>query len=89
VLVAIGGHIAGSRKVAATGIAILFVATALLILGAYAAYQDDSGDPRPKCDDRWAADGRCAQPAGAVRKSSRARAAVAISARSICARNGS
>jgi len=51
VLVAIGGHIAGSRKVAATGIAILFVATALLILGAYAAYQDDSGDSRPKCDD--------------------------------------
>lgn len=51
VLVAIGGHLAGSRKVAATGIAILFVATALMIIGAYAAYRDDSGDPRPKCND--------------------------------------
>lgn len=51
VLVGIGGHIGGSRKVAATGIAILFVATALMLVGAYAAYQDDTGDPRPKCDD--------------------------------------
>jgi len=27
------------------------VATALMLVGAYAAYQDDAGDPRPKCDD--------------------------------------
>jgi hypothetical protein len=51
VLVGVGGHIAHSRKVAAMGIAILFVATALMLVGAYAAYQDDTGDPRPKCDD--------------------------------------
>ncbi len=51
VLVGVGGHIAHSRKVAAIGIAILFVATALMLVGAYAAYQDDSSDPRPKCDD--------------------------------------
>jgi hypothetical protein len=51
VLVGIGGHIAGSRRVAATGIAILFVATGLMLVGAYAAYHDDTGDPRPKCED--------------------------------------
>jgi hypothetical protein len=51
VLVGVGGHIAGSRRVAAGGIAILFVATALMLVGAYAAYQDDTGDPRPRCDD--------------------------------------
>lgn len=51
VIVGVSGHIAGSRKIVATGIAILFAATALLIVGAYAAYQDDGGDPRPKCDD--------------------------------------
>ncbi|MGH2839891.1 MAG: hypothetical protein ACRDKY_03595 [Solirubrobacteraceae bacterium] len=51
VIVGVSGHIAGSRKIAATGIAILFIATALMLVGAYAAYQDDAGDPRPKCDD--------------------------------------
>lgn len=51
VIVGVGGHLAGSRKIAATGIAILFAATALMVVGAYAAYQDDAGDPRPKCDD--------------------------------------
>ncbi len=51
VIVGVGGHIAGSRKIAATGIAILFAATALMLVGAYAAYRDDAGDPRPKCDD--------------------------------------
>jgi len=51
VIVGVGGHLAGSRKVAATGIAILFVATALMIVGGYAAYRDGAGDPRPKCDD--------------------------------------
>ncbi len=51
VLVGIGGHLAGSRRVAAAGIAILFVATALMLLGAYAAYEGDADDPRPRCDD--------------------------------------
>jgi ABC-type Na+ efflux pump permease subunit len=49
VLVAIVGHLAGSRRTVATGIAILFVATALLIAGAYLSYNDDDVDPRP-CD---------------------------------------
>lgn len=49
VLVGIAGHLAGSRKTVAVGIAILFVATALLMVGGYIAYQDDPVDPRP-CD---------------------------------------
>jgi hypothetical protein len=48
VLVAIGGHITRSRRTAALGIAILFVATALMIIGAYVAFEDDSVDPRPR-----------------------------------------
>ena len=46
-LVAIGGHLAGSRRVVVTGIAILFAATALMVVGGYLAYRDDPVDPRP------------------------------------------
>ena len=49
VLVALLGHLAGSLRTVVVGIAILFVATALLLVGGYIAYQDDPGDPRP-CD---------------------------------------
>ena len=49
VLVAIAGHLAGSRRTVVVGLAILFAATALLMIGAYVAYKDDPGDPRP-CD---------------------------------------
>ncbi len=49
VLVALVGHLAGSRRTVVVGIAILFVATALLLVGGYIAYQDDAIDPRP-CD---------------------------------------
>lgn len=49
VLVGIVGHVAGSRRTVVVGIAILFVATALLMVGGYIAYNDDPGDPRP-CD---------------------------------------
>ncbi len=48
-VVAIVGHLAGSRRTVAVGLAILFVATALLLVGGYIAYQDDAVDPRP-CD---------------------------------------
>lgn len=51
VLVAIAGHLAGSRRTVVTGLAILFVASALAIVGGYLAYRDDPADPRP-----------CAQP---------------------------
>lgn len=49
VLVGLVGHLAGSRRTVGVGIAILFVATALLLVGGYLAYQDDAVDPRP-CD---------------------------------------
>jgi hypothetical protein len=49
VLVAIVGHLAGSRRTVAAGIAILLAATALLLLGGYLAFRDDPADPRP-CD---------------------------------------
>ncbi len=49
VLVGLVGHLAGSRRTVVVGIAILFVATALLLAGGYIAYQDDAVDPRP-CD---------------------------------------
>jgi hypothetical protein len=51
VAVGITGHLAGSRRLAAAGIAILFVATALLLAGAYLSYRDGGGDPRPACPD--------------------------------------
>ena len=49
VLVAIAGYLVGSRRTVVVGIAILFIATALLLVGGYMAYQDDAVDPRP-CD---------------------------------------
>jgi hypothetical protein len=49
VLVGIAGHLAGSRRAVVTGLAILFVATALLLAGGYLAFEDDPADPRP-CD---------------------------------------
>jgi hypothetical protein len=49
VVVGLVGHLAGSRRTVMVGIAILFIATALLLVGGYIAYQDDAVDPRP-CD---------------------------------------
>jgi hypothetical protein len=49
VLIAIIGHLAGSRKTVVVGLAILFIATALLITGAYMSFSDDVVDPR-QCD---------------------------------------
>ncbi len=49
VVVGILGHLAGSRRTVVVGLAVLFVATALLIAGAYLSYSDDDVDPRP-CD---------------------------------------
>lgn len=49
VVVGMVGHLAGSRRTVVVGIAILFVATALLMFGGYLAFEDDPIDPRP-CD---------------------------------------
>ena len=48
-LVGIAGHLAASRRTVITGLAILFVSTALLLVVGYVAYRDDARDPRP-CD---------------------------------------
>jgi hypothetical protein len=49
VVVAIAGHATKSKGAVATGIAILFLATAGMIVGGFAAYQDDDSDPRTDC----------------------------------------
>jgi len=46
-LVALGGHVVRSYRVVGIGLAILFVATALMVVLGFTAYQDDPGDPRP------------------------------------------
>jgi hypothetical protein len=52
VLIAIGGHIWKSRAIVATGLAILFFATAAMMVGGYVAYQRDEPDPREEKDPR-------------------------------------
>jgi hypothetical protein len=52
VLVAIGGHLYGSRFVVGMGIFIIFLATAAMVVGGYIAYTDDPADPRPRRDPR-------------------------------------
>ena len=47
--VALVGHLAGSRRTVVVGLAILFVATALLLVAGYLAFDDGVTDPRP-CD---------------------------------------
>jgi len=47
VIVGIAGHACGSRKTVVIGLAILFLATALLIVGAYVSFQGEATDPRP------------------------------------------
>ncbi len=46
-VVAVAGHLAGSRRTVVAGIAILLAASALMIVGGYLAYRDDPVDPRP------------------------------------------
>jgi hypothetical protein len=46
VVVAIVGHAVRSRATVATGLAILFLATAGMVVGGFAAFNQDSGDPR-------------------------------------------
>jgi len=46
VLIAMAGHATRSRGTVATGLAILFLATAGMIVGGFAAFNDDPGDPR-------------------------------------------
>ena len=51
VLVAALGHASKSRTLVVTGLVMLFLATAGMVVGAYVAYQEDpQEDPRPKND---------------------------------------
>jgi len=50
VIVAIGGHLYGSRSIVATGLVILFLATAAMVVGGYVAFRNDETDPRPPED---------------------------------------
>ena len=52
VLVALGGHIYKSRTVVATGLAILFIAAAAMVVGGYLAYKQGDPDPREEKDPR-------------------------------------
>ena len=49
VLLAIGGHLYGSKGTVAAGLSILFLATAAMMVGGYIAYQGDETDPREEC----------------------------------------
>jgi hypothetical protein len=50
VLIAIVGHVVRSRPTVATGLAILFLATAGMVVGGFAAFRQDSSDPRKEPD---------------------------------------
>lgn len=50
VIIAVFGHMAKSQRSAAIGIALVFLATALLVLGAYLSFDSDDQDPRPGRD---------------------------------------
>ena len=50
VVVATFGHAAKSRTLIVTGIMILFVATAAMVVGAYVAYHQGETDPREQHD---------------------------------------
>ena len=52
VILATFGHIWKSRSLVATGLTILFLASAAMVVGAYLSYRDDSGDPREQRDPR-------------------------------------
>ena len=49
VLIAIAGHATKIRGIVALGIALIFLATAGMVVGGFAAFQQDSSDPRTTC----------------------------------------
>ena len=50
VVVAVLGHIWRSYRVVAVGVAILFLATALMLVGGFIAFKRGEKDPRPAPD---------------------------------------
>ena len=49
VVIALVGHATRSRGTVATGLAILFLATAGMVVGGFAAYHGGDTDPRHQC----------------------------------------
>jgi len=49
VIIAIVGHATRSRGAVATGLAIVFVATAGMVVGGFAAFHGGESDPRTQC----------------------------------------
>ena len=52
VIITIGGHVYGSRSTVATGIVILFLATAAMVVGGYLAYTGGEEDIRDENNPR-------------------------------------
>ena len=52
VVVALVGHVTKDAKVVALGLAVLFLATAAMVLLGYAAYDGGEVDPRDRRDPR-------------------------------------
>ena len=50
VIVALVGHASKSRTLVLTGLLILFMATAAMVVGAYVAYEGGETDPREERD---------------------------------------
>jgi hypothetical protein len=48
IVIAIAGHVVRSARMVGAGLALVFLATALMILGGFAAFQGDERDPRPQ-----------------------------------------
>ncbi len=82
VLLAIAGSAMKSTTVQATGLAILFLATAAMVVGAFVAFSEDERDPRPTAPRavRGYGSGGSARPAARIRSPAAARAAAATKA---------
>ena len=52
VILATFGHASKSRTLVVTGLVILFMATAAMVVGAYVAYEGGEGDPREERNPR-------------------------------------
>ena len=52
VVVTVIGHATRDRRLQAIGIGLLFLATTLMVVLGYLAYQGDEADPRPSNDPR-------------------------------------
>jgi hypothetical protein len=50
VVIAMYGHAAHSYRIVAIGLTLLFLATALMLIGAFIAYKRGERDPRPPGD---------------------------------------